>query len=187
MSIKSEKSGSPSLISIYWSFVRIGSMMFGGGYAMLPLLNREIIDRNHWASEEELLDYYSLSQCTPGPIAINTATFLGRKLRGLPGAAVATVGVVTVPFLLILLIAAVLLSFWSAPAVMHAFHGIRAAVCALILSAVVRLFRKEVQNPFSAVMCLSGFCLIVFLHVSPVLAVLIGAISGILWGRFRNK
>lgn len=168
---------------VYLTFCKIGAFMFGGGYSMLPLLNRELVDARHWTSEEELLDYFAIAQCTPGVIAINTATFVGKKLGGMPGAAAATLGVITVPVGVVILIASVLMQFWTLPAVQHAFGGVRVAVAALIVSAVVRLVRASVKDWFGLVLCLISFALIGLLHLSPVFAVLLAAAAGILRGR----
>ena len=115
------------LLNLYLVFVKIGAFMFGGGYSMLPLLTRELVDNRQWVDETELLDYFAIAQCTPGIIAVNTATFVGQKRRGFIGGLVATLGVITVPILLILLIAALLVGFWQHPVVNHAFAGIRVA------------------------------------------------------------
>ena len=133
--MSTDPSPKTALWELYISFFRIGAMMFGGGYAMLPLLTREIIDRREWASEQEMLDYFAVAQCTPGVIAVNVSTFIGRKMRGFAGAVAATAGIITVPFILIILIVSVLLRFWFHPVVVRAFSGIRTAVAALILSA----------------------------------------------------
>ena len=173
------------LWKLYLTFAKIGAFMFGGGYAMLPLLNRELVDRNQWATEEELLDYFAIAQCTPGVIAINTATFIGNKRRGALGGAVATLGVVSVPVVLVLLIAAVLTTFWEQPAVVHAFSGIRVAVSALIASAVVRMIRASVKDWFGIALCIVGFVIVAVLGWSPVVVVAGAALAGGLLGRVR--
>ena len=154
--------------------------------ADLPLLTRELVDKRAWATEEDLLDYFAIAQCTPGVIAINTATFVGKKLCGVLGAAAATLGVITVPVGIVVLIAAVLMQFWAQPAVQHAFGGVRVAVAALIVSAVVRLVKASVTDWFGLALCVVSFTLIALLHLSPVFAVLLAAIAGILMGRVRK-
>lgn len=173
------------LLQLYVTFAKIGAFMFGGGYAMLPLLTRELVDRNGWATEEELLDYFAIAQCTPGVIAVNTATFIGNKRRGALGGAAATLGVISVPLLLVLVIAAVLSAFWERPAVIHAFAGVRVAVSALIASAVVRMVRSGVKNPFGVILCLFGFVVVAVLGWSPVVVVAGAALCGVLYGRIR--
>ena len=134
------------LIDLYLTFTKVGGMMFGGGYAMLPILQREIVDNKKWATTEQLTDYYAVGQCTPGVIAVNTATFIGSQQAGIAGGVAATLGVVTVPAILILIIAAFLSSFMDSVIVAHAFSGIRACVTALILASVVKLFKGAVKD-----------------------------------------
>jgi len=174
------------LIQLYLCFAKIGTFLFGGGYSMLPLLTRELIDNRGWSTEEELLDYFAIAQCTPGVIAVNTATFVGNRRHGVIGGIVATLGVVTVPMLLILVIAAVLSNFWTTPAVQHAFAGIRVAVSALIFSSVIRLAKSNVKNWFSIIMCLIGFVVIAVFGQSPIVVVLIAGVCGILYGRRKQ-
>lgn len=174
------------LWELYRVFFKVGAFMFGGGYSMLPLLDRELVDARGWVSEEELLDYFAIAQCTPGIIAVNTATFVGKKRGGLAGAAVATLAVVTVPVVLVILIAAVLMRFWTQPALQAAFGGVRVAVAALIASAVVRLVKSSIKDWFGVALCVVGFVLIGILHVSPVIPVVLAAVLGILMGRIRK-
>ena len=134
-----EKADKPStrLIDLFLAFARVGMLTFGGGVAMLPMLERECVQRFGWVNNDELTDYFAIGQCTPGIIAVNTATFVGSKQRGALGAAVATLGVISPSIVIILIIAAVLNGFADNPYVIHAFAGIRAAVCALMVNAVV--------------------------------------------------
>ncbi len=132
------------LVRLFLVFAKIGVCTFGGGYAMLPILQRELVETRKWATEEELADYYAVGQCTPGIIAVNTATFVGRNLAGIPGGIVATLGLVFPSVVIILVIAAFLSNFMDLPWVIHAFHGIRAGVAALILTSVIKLIRNAV-------------------------------------------
>ena len=134
------------LVDLYLTFTKIGGMMFGGGYAMLPILQREVVDNKKWATAEQLADYYAVGQCTPGVIAVNTATFIGSQQAGITGGIAATLGVVTLPSILILIIAAFLSSFMDSVMVAHAFNGIRACVTALILASVIKLFKGSVKD-----------------------------------------
>ena len=171
------------ILQLYLSFVKIGALMFGSGYTMLPLLIHEIVEHRAWASEEELMNAYALSQCVPGIIAVNTAAFIGQKRGGWGGAAAAILGVITVPFVAIILVVAVLLKFWSNPVVASAFNGIRVAVAAVITSAVVRLVRSNVKNWLGIALCVAGFIIIAVLHLSTVFVVLLAIIAGfIVWG-----
>lgn len=134
------------LIDLYLTFTKVGAMMFGGGYAMLPILQREIVDNKKWSTADQLADYYAVGQCTPGVIAVNTATFIGSQQAGIAGGIAATLGVVTIPAILILIIAAFLSSFMNSVIVAHAFNGIRACVTALILASVIKLFKGSVKD-----------------------------------------
>ncbi len=136
-------------LSLFTSFFKIGAFTFGGGYAMLPMLERELIERRGWTTEEEILDYFSIAQCTPGVIAVNTATFVGHKRAGALGAAFATFGVVAPSLIIIMLIAALLSNFAEYEAVGHALVGIRAAVCVLIGTSVCKLIKKSVKDKLS--------------------------------------
>ena len=168
---------------LYLSFLKIGSLMFGSGYTMLPLLTREIVDRRAWATQEELLDAYALSQCVPGVIAVNTAAFIGQKRGGWGGAAAAILGVITAPIIAILLVATVLMQFWNNPAVVSAFNGVRVAVAAVITSAVVQLVRANVKSWLGIALCVAGFVIIAVAHLSPVFVVLLALVAGlIVWG-----
>lgn len=127
---------------LFWVFAQIGITTFGGGYAMLSILQREVVEKRHWATEEELMDDYAIGQCTPGVIAINTATFIGYKLYGITGGIIATLGVIFPSLLIITSIAAFLLNFADLAIVKHAFDGIRACVTVLIFDAVIKLGKK---------------------------------------------
>ena len=164
---------------LFSAFFRIGLFTFGGGYAMLPMLERECVDKYGWTKREELLDYFAIGQCTPGVIAVNTATFVGSSERGVLGAAAATAGVVCPSLIIILVIALLLENFAHIPAVQHAFGGIRVAVAALIVNAVIKLISKNVKSPLAIALCVLAFIAIAFLSLSPVIVVLIAAIAGI--------
>ena len=131
---------------LFWTFAKIGVCTFGGGYAMLPILQRELVEKRNWTSEAELSDYFAIGQCTPGIIAVNTATFVGHKLKGAAGGVAATLGLVFPCLVIIMIIAAFLQNFAQLPAVVHAFNGVRACVCALILSSVLKLRKSTVVD-----------------------------------------
>ena len=131
---------------LFLVFMQMGAVTFGGGYAMLPILTRELVDKRGWATDDELTDYYAIGQCTPGVIALNVATFVGNKKKGIPGALAASVGVVFVPVIIITVIAAFLRNFADYPLVKDAFAGIRVCVCVLVVNAVLRLWKKSVVN-----------------------------------------
>jgi len=164
---------------LFWAFASVGVCTFGGGYAMLPILERELVDKRKWATNEELLDYYAIGQCTPGIIAVNTATFIGKKYSGTVGGIVASLGVVFPSVVIITLIAAVLNGFADVPAVKSAFAGIRVCVCVLIFNAVLKLWKNAVKDKAALVLFSVVFIASVFLDISPVIFVLLCAVSGI--------
>ncbi len=133
-------------LDLFLTFAKVGVCTFGGGYAMLPILQREVVEKKGWATDEELTDYFAVGQCTPGIIAVNTATFIGYKYRGIPGGVLATLGVVFPSLVIITAIAAFLSNFADIPVVQHALAGINAAVVALIASSVVKLGKSTLKN-----------------------------------------
>ena len=165
--------------NLFVAFAKVGVLTFGGGYAMLPMLQREIVDAHGWATEEELADYYAIGQCTPGVIAVNTATFIGQKLGGPLCAAAATLGVVFPSLVIITVIAAVLQNFAQLAVVRNAFAGIRVCVCALILNAVVKLWKKAVMDLPTLLIFLAVLALAVFTKLSPVVFVVAAALAGV--------
>lgn len=138
-------------LQLFFTFAQVGACTFGGGYAMLPVLQREIVDKRQWCTQEELADYFAIGQCTPGVIAVNTATFVGAKRKGALGGIVATLGMAFPSVVIITLIAAFLRNFAHIPAIKHAFNGVRAAVVALIASSVWKLGKTTLKNPPAAV------------------------------------
>ena len=167
------------LILLFLAFAKVGVMTFGGGYAMLPILQREIVENKGWATEEELTDYFAIGQCTPGVIAVNTATFIGQKKAGVPGAIAATLGVVFPSLIIITLLASVLSSFAEVPAVKHAFGGIRVCVCVLIFNAVVKLWKKTVIDRPTLTIFLVVLAASLFTGLSPAVFVLLSGLAGL--------
>ena len=173
------------LLELFVAFAKVGVMTFGGGYAMIPILEREIVDRQGWASGEELMDYYAVGQCTPGVIAVNTATFIGYNVAGVPGGIVATLGVVFPSLVIITVIAGILTNFADIPAVKSAFAAIRVCVCVLIFNAVLKLWKKAVPDKVTLILFLLVFIPSVFFDISPIVFVVFCAVAGILltrWG-----
>ena len=166
------------LLELFLIFAKMGAVTFGGGYAMLPILQREIVDNKHWGTEEELMDYYALGQVTPGMIAVNVATFIGCKLKGFWGGVFATIGVITPSMIIITVIALFLSQFEENPYVAHAFSGIRACVCVLILDAVIKLGKKSVKDRRTLLIFLSILLISLFAPVSPVISVLAAGAAG---------
>lgn len=176
------------LWQLFITFARIGAFTFGGGYAMLPMFQRELVEKRKWETEENLMDYYAIAQCTPGVIAVNTATLVGYKQKGTIGAVAATVGVVLPSFIIIAVIAALLTNFADLPVVRYAFIGIRACVCALILDAVIKLGKKAIRDIPTIIIAVLVFACTCFFNISPIVLVVIAAIAGlILQGRKFKK
>ena len=171
------------LLQLFTAFARVGVLTFGGGYAMIPMLEREIVDRHGWATSEELMDYYAVGQCTPGVIAVNTATFIGYKTAGNLGGVVATLGVIFPSFVIISVIAGIIQNFADIPAVKSAFAGIRVCVCVLIFNSVVKLWKGAVKDKAALALCLLVFVLSVFFSISPIVFVVFCAAAGILLTR----
>ena len=163
---------------LFWTFAKIGVCTFGGGYAMLSILQRELVEKRHWASEEELSDYFAIGQCTPGIIAVNTATFVGHKLKGAAGGVAATLGLVFPCLVIIMLIAAFLQNFAHLPVVVHAFNGVRACVCALILSSVLKLRKSTVVYKPTVVIFAAVLILAVVGNFAAFPANALGAVLG---------
>ena len=168
------------LLEIFVAFAKVGVMTFGGGYAMLPIIEKEIVDNKGWVSGEEVMDYYAVGQCLPGAIAVNTAVFIGHKLKGKPGGVSAALGVVTPSLIIICIIAGILTNFSHLPLVQSAFAGVRVCVCVLILNSVIKLWKNAIKDKTALLLCLVVFALSAFVDVSPVVLVLSCAIAGIL-------
>ena len=168
------------LLTLFLTFAKVGLMTFGGGYAMLPILQREVVENKGWATDEELTDYFAIGQCTPGVIAVNTATFIGQKCRGILGGIVATLGVVFPSLVIIAALAGVITTFSHLAWVQHAFAGIRVCVCVLIFNAVLKLWKGAVRDVWGLVIFLVILALSVFTKLSPIIYVLAAAVAGLL-------
>lgn len=176
------------LVELFWLFAQIGACTFGGGYAMLPLLQRELVEKRGWVEEEELMDYYAIGQCTPGIIAINTATFIGYKRKKLAGGIIATLGFVFPSIIIITLIAAFMRNFASLKIVSRAFSGIRICVCALITDAVLKLYKKAVIDKLSVGIFLAVLLLSLFTKIpSAVIVVAAGAFGYVTFKKGGKK
>ena len=175
------------LFDLFRAFFTIGALTFGGGYAMLPMLEREIVSKHKWATSEELLNYFAIGQCTPGVIAVNTATFVGHKIRGVIGGIVATLGVVAPSIVIITIIALVLQNFMDIAWVQHAFAGIRVAVCALITASVVKLFKSNVKKGWHIALAVIAFVVVALLKLSPVYVVVACAVLSFIFGKKVQK
>lgn len=167
-------------LDLLWAFCKMGAVTFGGGYALLPIIQRELVDRRSWVSMEEILDYFAIGQCTPGIIAVNVSTFVGYKRKGAPGAVVATLGFVLPSLVIITAIAGLLSTFADNPWTQKAFAGIRVAVGALIADAVFTLYKGAVKNLPGLVICILAFGLSAAFRASPVLIILAAGAAGLL-------
>lgn len=168
------------LCALFITFFKIGAVTFGGGMAMLPILDRELADKKKWTTSEELLDYYAISQSTPGIIAVNVATFIGFKRRKVAGGIAATLGVVTPSVIIISLIAAFISNFEQIVWVQKALRGINVAVAALLLYSVIGLARKAIKKPWQLLFFVLSFSLIYFFKVHSVFIIVGAALCGIL-------
>ena len=170
-----------SLLEMYLTFAKVGLMTFGGGYAMLPILQREVVEKKRWASNEDLANYFAIGQCTPGIIAVNTTTFIGHKYGGALGAIIATLGVVTPSVIVITALAGVITRFSENIYVQKAFMGIRVCVAVLVVNAIVKLWKSAIDGKVTLAFFLAVLLAAVFLPISPVLIVVIVVAFGILF------
>ncbi len=175
------------LMNLFWSFCRIGGLTFGGGYAMLPMLQKEVVETHKWATEQELLDYYAVGQATPGIIAVNTATFIGYKEKGILGAIFATSGVVFPALIIIMSIAGFIDSFSDSNIVQHAFSGIRVAVGVLILNALVKMVKGSVKDILGIILFVATFIISIVFNISVVYIVVASALIGIISDFINRK
>ena len=175
-------------LQLFWAFIKVGALTFGGGYAMLPILQRDIVEKYGWATEEEVMDYYAMAQCLPGIIMVNTSTFIGRHRKGTPGGIVAGFASTVPSLVIITIIAAFLTAFAEYPVVQNAFAGIRACVVVLIVNAVLKLWKSAMVDWKSVVIIfLPVFLLSVLTDVSPIILVVAAALAGILITVVSNK
>lgn len=171
------------LLRIYFVFFRMGCVAFGGGYTLLPILRREVVRKQGWVSEEQVMDFFAVSQGLPGIVAINVSVFIGHGRRGWRGAVSAALGMVTPSLIIITLIAAFLSNYENNPVVRNAFTAISLCVCALIIDAVVGLWKKGVKDVLGIFISAAAFILAAFTGVSPVILVVAAAFLGV----FVNK
>lgn len=175
------------LWDLFLTFCRIGGFTFGGGYAMLPMLQKEVVENHQWATEDELMDYFAIGQCTPGVIAVNTATFVGYKTKGIIGAVFATVGVIFPSLVIVIIIAASLQSFSQLTIVQNAFGAIRVVVGVLILNAVIKMWKKTVVDKLCVFLAVAAFLASTVFSISPIFIVLASGIGGALLYRRKGS
>lgn len=175
------------LIQLYLIFANIGLFTFGGGYAMLPLLQEEIVEKRKWATKEELADYYVIGQCTPGIIGVNVSTFIGKVRKGNLGGIVATLGFITPSIIIITIIATFLTNFADLEIVNNAFAGIRVCVCVLVLNVVRKLYKTSVIDKVTLGIFLVVFLISIFTNLSPIILVISAGIIGALSKKIGGK
>lgn len=174
-------------LELYFAFVKIGAFTFGGGLAMMPIMQRELIEKRDWVSEEELIDYFAIGQSTPGIIAVNVATFVGYKKLGWLGGIIGTLGVVTPSWVIIMLLAGAISSVDKYPLAQRALRGINVAVAALLTSVIVKFTKKTIKNFWNALFMLLAFALIYFFKVQSVWIILSSLIIGCLLTLYKQK
>ncbi len=167
------------LWSLFATFFKIGLFTFGGGYAMIPLLQAELVEKKKWVSDEEIMDYYSIGQCTPGIIAVNVATFIGYKMKNISGAVAATTGIITPSFLIIIGLANVLELYMENRYVAHAFAGIRIVVIALIFDVILSMRKKGIGSLLQGTIFVLSMLGLLWLGASPVMVVAAAAVIGL--------
>ena len=175
------------LIEIYLVFFKMGAVTFGGGYAMLPILRREIVEKKKWLTEEQIMDFYAISQGLPGIIAVNVSTFIGYSRKKKIGAAVGAFGVVSPCIIIITLIAMCFTSFQNNMYVRHALNAVSVCVCALILDSVISMWKKGVKDGFGIALFSIMLLLMTFTSVSPIILVVSAAIGGIVYMNIKEK
>jgi len=181
-----EKQGH-KLKTLFLTFFKIGLFTFGGGYAMIPLIEYEIVERNKWIESKELLDVFSIAQATPGVIAVNTATFVGYKVAGFWGALLATLGIILPSFMIISIISLFYVQFKNLEWVVYTFKGIRVGVIVLILGALINLGKKGEYGPLTILLLILSFLLASFSGINIIFLILSGALIGIVYQVIMKK
>lgn len=173
-------------LQLYTTFFRIGILTFGGGLTMLPLLKYELVESKKWITEERLLDCYAIGQCTPGIIAVNTATYVGYLRKGILGGIIATLGMVSPSVLIITVVATFLQNFMEVAIIQHALMGIRGAVCALMLNTVVSLAKKSLISPVNIAICAVALALALFTQIPTILIIVLAGLSGVVIEKIKG-
>lgn len=176
-----------TLVNLFLAFFKVGIITFGGGLSMLPMLERIIVKEKNWATQEELIDYYAVGQCTPGIIAVNTATFIGYKQKGILGAVAATFGMITPSLIIIVIIASFIKNFANMEIVQHIFSGIRITVAALVTDSVIKLWKSGIKDLFGILLFLVVFAVSVVFKLSPIYIVIASIILGIFYSVIKHK
>lgn len=175
------------LWTLYTAFFKIGLLTFGGGYAMLPMIEKEVVEKHKWATLDEVMDYFAISQCTPGVIAVNSATFIGYKTKGILGGIFATLGVITPSIIIITLVATVLNTFYENKYVKAAFQGIGVAVCAILVQAILKIGKSGIVDWFTAILAIVAFLTAFFFNISTIWIIIAAGIIGIVFKTFKES
>ena len=175
------------LLQLYWSFFKIGGLTFGGRLSMLPMLGRELVQKRKWVTEEVILDCCAIGQCTPGIIAVNTATFVGYKKEKILGGIFATLGMISPSIIVISLVAAFFEMFLSNKWFAHALMGVRSVVCAMLINTVINLGKKSLKSVYSWIICIVILALGFFTKIPTVVLVLMAAAVGIIVNEIKFR
>ena len=168
------------ILTLLGTFLKIGAFTFGGGYAMIPLIQKEVVEKHKWMTDDDILEIVAIAESTPGPIAINAATFVGYRTAGFFGAFCATVGVVLPSFVIISVISMLLSEYQELRAVRYAFFGIRVGVLGLIVKALISMYKKSSKEAVSYAIMIAGFILVAFLKVNVLLVIIGSAVLGLI-------
>lgn len=174
-------------VHIILSFMKIGTFTFGGGYAMIPMIKREMVEQKKWITEEEMVDMIAISEATPGPIMVNVATFVGSRIAGTAGALAATLGVVMPSFFMILLIAAFIRQIQHLKVVQYAFEGVRAGVIVLIVKAIGTVFAQCERDLFAYIIIGLSFLLVAIGNINVIVIIIAAGVSGIVYDRIKGE
>jgi len=175
------------LFRLFWTFLKIGAFTFGGGYAMIPLIQREAVENHKWISDDDIIEIVAIAESTPGPIAVNAATFVGYRAAGVLGAFCATFGVVLPSFVIIALLSRVIEEFQNVRIVKYAFYGIRAGVLALILKAMVGMFKKSFKGWLSLCVTMLAFVLVAVVKLDVIAVIVISALIGLISSMYAER
>ncbi|MCR1899407.1 chromate transporter [Irregularibacter muris] len=175
-----------SLFNIFWTFIKIGAFTFGGGYAMIPIIEKELVHEKKWIEDKELIDIIAVSQSIPGALAVNLSVFIGNQLKSWLGAIISCVGVVLPSFITIVVIAEIFEKFNNSVVVQTFFTGIRPAVVSLILLAILQLKQSVAKNWINLILIVGSFVSIEFLNINPIIVIIVSGVVGYIFFKERE-
>lgn len=176
-----------SLLNLYFSFAKIGTFTIGGGLAMMPMMQAELIEKRKWITDEELIDYYAVGQSTPGIVAVNVATFVGYKQMGIIGGIFATLGMVTPSLVIIMILASLINSINDFPIIQKALKGINVAVAALLTSTIINFMKKTIKKFTNAIFMLISFLLVFVLKLPSFWIIIFALFIGVVLTYLEKK